>query len=333
VSAPYDGISTTKGTPGISGANKSGGDGVVGTGHRGVVGESQDYQGVYGHSITNAGVVGVSQDFHGIYGESHSVHNGALFGTNVGAGFGVIGLGLIGVSGEATTGGLKGVGVRGVSPGGDGVFGRGHRGVRGESDEYQGVSGWSNGNAGVFGESNKLSGVYAISHDPQNAGLYATNDKGGPAAFFQGNIDVTGAINMLGGDIAEDFDADDGVAILPGSVVCINDSGRVGLSSRAYDTAVVGVVAGATGFHPALRLDREPTGHARLPVTLVGKVMCMVDASFAPVRAGDLLTSSETPGHAMKLLTNETAVGAILGKALGPLDHGRGLIPVLAMLR
>src|SRR5882757_7116074 len=142
MSAPYDGISTKPGVPGISGSNTDG-DGVVGVGHRGVVGESVQYQGVFGHSIGNAGVVGESKNFHGVFGVSHSVHNGALFGTNDAGGFGAIGRGLIGVAGEST-GGLQGQGVLGSSPGGDGVVGRGHRGVRGESDEYQGVSGHSN---------------------------------------------------------------------------------------------------------------------------------------------------------------------------------------------
>jgi hypothetical protein len=331
MSKPYEGISTTNGIPGISGSN-TGGDGVVGVGHRGVVGQSDHYQGVFGKSTDNAGVVGESQNFHGVYGVSHSVHNGALFGTNDAAGFGVIGTGLIGVAGDST-GGLQGVGVRGSSPGGDGVVGRGHRGVRGESDEYQGVSGYSKGNVGVFGESENLSGVYAVSHHPRNAGLFATNDRGGPAAFFEGNIDVTGVINLLGGDIAEDFDAEDGATIVPGSVVRVGDSGRVGVTTSPYDTAVVGIVAGAPGFRPALKLDGAPNGNTRLPVTLMGKVMCLVDATSSPVKAGDLLTSSQTPGHAMKITARERGLGAVLGKALRPLESGRGLVPVLAMLR
>jgi len=111
MSAPYDGISTNSGVPGIRGSNTDG-DGVVGVGNRGVVGQSVKYQGVFGHSTGNAGVVGESQDFHGVYGVSRSVHNGALFGTNEAGGFGVIGKGLIGVTGEST-GGLQGLGVLG----------------------------------------------------------------------------------------------------------------------------------------------------------------------------------------------------------------------------
>ena len=340
--------------PNIAGVLGEGPTGVYGNNTLGVgngmIGYSDKGRGVWGHSNqTGIGVLGESKDAQGVMGKSQTAIGvlgeglTGVYGNNtLGVGNGVIGYsdrgrGVWGHSNQTGIGVLgeskDGPGVTGNSQSGDGVSGSGRRGVVGISPTFQGVYGWSRDNAGVVGESDSLSGVYAISHHAQNAGLFATNDKGGPAAFFQGNIDVTGVINMLGGDIAEDFDADDGVAISPGSVVCINDSGRVGLSSRAYDTAVVGVVAGARGFHPALRLDRGPTCHARLPVTLMGKVMCLVDASFAPVRAGDLLTSSETLGHAMKVVARERGVGAILGKALQPLESGRGLVPVLAMLR
>ena len=68
--------------PAIAGENTAGGDGVVGIGGRGVVGKSTDYQGVYGHSGTNAGVVGEADAFHGVFGISHSHTNAGLFGTN-----------------------------------------------------------------------------------------------------------------------------------------------------------------------------------------------------------------------------------------------------------
>ena len=68
--------------PAIAGENTADGDGVVGIGGRGVVGKSTDYQGVYGHSGTNAGVVGEADAFHGVFGISHSHTNAGLFGTN-----------------------------------------------------------------------------------------------------------------------------------------------------------------------------------------------------------------------------------------------------------
>ena len=37
------------------------------------------------------------------------------------------------------------------------------------------------------------------------------------------------------------------------------------------------------------------------PVALTGRVYCWADASSNPVKPGDLLTTSDTPGHAMKV--------------------------------
>ena len=65
---------------------------------------------------------------------------------------------------------------------------------------------------------------------------------------------------------------------------------------------------------------------------MIGKVFCKVDADAAPVDIGDLLTTSNTPGHAMKATDRERAFGAVIGKALAPLVSGRGLIPVLVAL-
>jgi hypothetical protein len=58
-----------------------------------------------------------------------------------------------------------------------------------------------------------------------------------------------------------------------------------------------------------------------------------VDAGASPVEVGDLLTTSETPGHAMKAGDPEKAFGSVIGKALRPLAGGRGLIPVLIALQ
>ncbi|HEY3289938.1 MAG TPA: hypothetical protein VGK87_07420, partial [Anaerolineae bacterium] len=56
--------------PAILGENTAGGDGIVGKGRRGVVGQSDAYQGVFGTSRDNAGVVGESATFHAVFGIS-----------------------------------------------------------------------------------------------------------------------------------------------------------------------------------------------------------------------------------------------------------------------
>jgi hypothetical protein len=62
-------------------------------------------------------------------------------------------------------------------------------------------------------------------------------------------------------------------------------------------------------------------------------VVCKVDADIAPIKTGDLLTTSATKGHAQKVVDSTGAVGAVLGKALGSLKKGQGTIPVLITLQ
>jgi hypothetical protein len=65
----------------------------------------------------------------------------------------------------------------------------------------------------------------------------------------------------------------------------------------------------------------------------MGKVYCKVDAELSPLEVGDLLTTSATPGHAMKATDPLNAFGAVIGKALRPLKTGKGLIPILIALQ
>ena len=65
----------------------------------------------------------------------------------------------------------------------------------------------------------------------------------------------------------------------------------------------------------------------------MGKVYCKVDADHAPIKVGDLLTTASTPGHAMKATDALRAFGAVIGKALQPLQSGTGLVAVLVALQ
>ncbi|MDP8931613.1 MAG: hypothetical protein M3O70_24345, partial [Actinomycetota bacterium] len=78
---------------------------------------------------------------------------------------------------------------------------------------------------------------------------------------------------------------------------------------------------------------REDEEARRIRLAMVGKTYCKVDAQFAPIGIGDLLTTSETEGHAMKAGDVSRAFGATLGKALRPLPEGTGLIPILVALQ
>jgi hypothetical protein len=69
------------------------------------------------------------------------------------------------------------------------------------------------------------------------------------------------------------------------------------------------------------------------PVALTGRVYCWADASGGSIRPGDLLTTSDIPGHAMKVQDYTKAQGAVIGKAMSALDEGQGLILVLVSLQ
>jgi hypothetical protein len=105
------------------------------------------------------------------------------------------------------------------------------------------------------------------------------------------------------------------------------------LSSKAYDKRVAGVVSGAGDYRPGVILDRQEAKASRRPIALLGKVFCRVDAKYAPVEMGDLLTTSPTPGYAMRVTDPLQAFGAVIGKALRPLREGQALIPILVALQ
>jgi hypothetical protein len=145
-------------------------------------------------------------------------------------------------------------------------------------------------------------------------------------------VTADGDIRLLGADCAEFFEAEDASALEAGTVLVIGEEGVLRPSQEEYDKRVVGVVSGAGGTRPAIVLnnDAEEVG---VPVALTGKVHCKVDAEPSPVEVGDLLTTSSTPGHAMKAVDGARYFGSVLGKALAPLAEGRGLVPVLVTLQ
>jgi hypothetical protein len=118
----------------------------------------------------------------------------------------------------------------------------------------------------------------------------------------------------------------------PGSVVVLVGNDRVRVSDEPYDHRVAGIVSGAGNYRPGIVLDRHSEAN-RCALALSGKVWCKVDAEFSPVEIGDMLTTSPTPGHAMRANDPARAFGSVIGKALGSLKTGRALVPVLVALR
>ena len=74
-------------------------------------------------------------------------------------------------------------------------------------------------------------------------------------------------------------------------------------------------------------------GAARCALALTGRVWCKVDAGFGSIEPGDILTTSPTPGHAMRASDHARVFGAVIGEALSALNSGRGLVQVIVALR
>jgi len=323
---------------GVWGENTSAGAGVQGTSASGdgVVGESIQ-AGVRGHSVSGTGVVGVSdankalgllggidavfQQHTGVYGESDTQ---GVFGNSTSA----TGTGIYGIANSGSGFGVRGDSKDGIAVQGQ-CFGAG-----------TGVKGITNGSgAAVVAVNQSASGAVpsiALQAPPNGTGVYAL---GNPAGYFVGDVQVTGDLILINspasGDVSEDFDLadDDPIHAEPGTVLVINASGKLCASVDPYDTRVAGVVSGAGEFRPAVVLQRIKTAARRSPIALIGKTFCKVDADFGSIAGGDLLTTSTTLGHAMKVTDRSKAFGTILGKALGTLERGRGLIPILVSLR
>jgi hypothetical protein len=240
------------------------------------------------------------------------------------------------------------------------VTGEGNTGVMGVGKTWIGVYGETkgsvNGPSGVLGEgleggvgvkgharAQGAAGVAGYSISGRGPGLFGQGNPGilaigNPAGHFEGNVVVTGNVEV-GGDVrlrnadcAEEFELEAG-PIEPGTVVVLSDSARLLPSAAEYDTRVAGVISGAGAYRPGITLDARSRDGDAVPVALMGKVYCRADAGAAPIEVGDMLTTSALPGHAMKATDPMRSFGAIIGKALAPLASGRGLIPVLASLR
>ncbi|MCI2429964.1 hypothetical protein LM604_04870, partial [Candidatus Acetothermia bacterium] len=66
-------------------------------------------------------------------------------------------------------------------------------------------------------------------------------------------------------------------------------------------------------------------------LALLGRVPVKATTENGPIRVGDLLTSSSRPGYAMRCSDATKCEGAIIGKALEPLNQNEDLILMLLM--
>ena len=140
-----------------------------------------------------------------------------------------------------------------------------------------------------------------------------------------GTVFIKSGFQSRGLDVAERFKVLGHGEI--GSVMVMDEQEKaIKLCERAYDPCVVGIISGEPAFILGLETEHQP-------IALCGRVPCNVDADIAPIKVGDLLTTSPTKGYAQKALEIEKATGTIIGKALESLSQGKGQITGLVILQ
>lgn len=267
------------------------------------------------------------------------------------------------VTGDVSATGLMSVGKEIVVTGWNQSYGR-LLAVEGNwfgfSQNTRWAGGWYLDNPTLPGWFLKLDGRagwdrFAIMRVPPGAGghvdnkeLFAVSSTGaaviGPAggsglkltvngdAHFTGSV-TGGNIQAMYQDVAEWVPAIGALDV--GSVVIVapEQVNAVAASTESYDPRVAGVVSS----QPGLILGEG--GDSKVMVATMGRVKVKVDATRAPIRAGDLLVTSSTTGMAMKsepLKFGDVDIhrpGTLVGKALEPLASGTGEILVLLSLQ
>jgi hypothetical protein len=122
-------------------------------------------------------------------------------------------------------------------------------------------------------------------------------------------------------DLAEWYSAD--AEYTPGTVLVFGGDAEVTTTTTMNDTRCAGVVT----TDPAYIMNSELTG-TRACLALAGRVPCKV---VGRVKKGDILTTSATPGYAVRAST--PTLGAIVGKALEDKDYGEAGVIEIAVGR
>jgi hypothetical protein len=289
-------------------------------------------------------------------GDANGENSVAITGTATGGNsVGVLGRG--DTNGLQADGGANGLfangrswcGVVGLSQsttGGFGVYGEntaGGTGVVGKSKGWHAIAGFSESTTGGFGVYGEAVGTGVAGISKTWMGVYGETKsttggagvcgKGPLAGLFEGDVVVTGDIQLTNADCAEHFNIGTDLSVEPGTVMVVGEGGALFPSQHAYDKRVAGVVSGAGDYKPGIVLDKQESGTTRKPIALLGKVYCKVDAQYGAIEVGDLLTTSPTQGHAMKADDPLRGFGTVIGKALRSLAEGQGLIPILIALQ
>ncbi len=152
------------------------------------------------------------------------------------------------------------------------------------------------------------------------------------------------ALEIRGGsDLAEPFPTSPSPSLepRPGLILSIDPEhpGALRVATEPYDTKVAGVYSGANGLRTGMVMGQDGcdlTGsrEGSVPLAMTGRVWVYADSSNGPILPGDRLTTSGTkPGHAMRVSDDARSIGAVIGKAMTPVDPETGMVLVLVNLQ
>lgn len=158
-----------------------------------------------------------------------------------------------------------------------------------------------------------------------------TAGTGATLTFSDGTTQSTAWTGALcGGDYAESVDVSgDRAHYQPGDVLVIDDArpGSFLKSTQPYSNAIAGVYSTKPGV--VGRRQTTTKNPDEVPMAIIGIVPVKVTAENGPIRPHDLLVSSSRAGYAMKGTDPSRMLGTVVGKALGSLNTGTGVIEVL----
>ncbi len=191
------------------------------------------------------------------------------------------------------------------------------------SGSHKGVFGVDNNNRVWLGNS-ALSNIIFNDHalPYQNGSL-----KLGNSATRWHSLWISEKVHCGGklGDLAESVKYSEQVEA--GDVIAIDEeNGGFKLCDKAYCHSVAGIASGTA----KLVIGESEEKNNDLPLSLSGMVYCKVSDINGSIKTGDLLTSSDIPGFAMKAVIDDfSKTGTVIAKALEPLDEGEDKIKVL----
>jgi hypothetical protein len=246
----------------------------------------------------------------------------------------------------------KQIGVHGsaFSPDGTGVVGQGgQNGVIGATNSTNkfatGVSGVSEatsggGSVGVFGSANSPDATAAQFANVAGGDIIVGGTGQPIVKRFRvdghGTVFADGGFRPFGADFAESLPVKgDRSRYEAGDLLVIDSSGerRLALAQTPYSTLVAGIYSSRPGVLASQHHIDDSVSRYEVPLAVLGVVPCKVTAENGPIIAGDLLVTSSTRGYAMKGTDRGRMLGAVVGKALEPLQKGTGVIQVLVTLQ